>query len=330
MSESLPNSIKPIFLFSLPRSGSTLFMRIMGMHNDISTVYEPFILLPFLYALKNEGVYSEYNHEHTAVAIQDFCKNLPGGKEDYYKDVKRLVLNLYSKASKNGSVYFLDKTPNYFWIVDGIIKIFSDAKFIFLWRNPLSIVSSILKSWYDGYWNLYQHDAYLYEGVNKLISAYEKYANVSISIRYKDIVSDPISEWNRVFSYLGIKFDVEQLKNFTDFKSNARLAGEAEWHMYKEISQAPLSKWEKLLSNPIRKAWCRRYLRWIGEDRLAIMGYKLDELLHDLDHCSTSLSYFYSDIWRMPYGVLYRFFNAQIIKHNIQDLKSNKRIHIYK
>ena len=26
------------------------------------------------------------------------------------------------------------------------------------------------------------------------------------------------------------------------------------------------------MNNPVRKTWCRRYLRWIGLERLAVMG----------------------------------------------------------
>jgi hypothetical protein len=37
------------------------------------------------------------------------------------------------------------------------------------------------------------------------------------------------------------------------------------------------------LNNPVRKAWFRRYLRWIGRERLAVMGCVLDVLIAELD-----------------------------------------------
>jgi hypothetical protein len=302
----------------------------MGTHKEIATVYEPFILLPLLYALKDKGVYSVYNHEHTAWAIQDFCRNLPSGMDDYYGEIRRLVLNFYKKASGSGVKYFLDKTPNYTWIVEDIIKIFPDAKFIFLWRNPLSVISSILKSWNDGYWNLYQHYAYLFAGLVNLASAYQKYADISVSVRYEDMVSNPRTEWERIFSYLGIMFNPDQLVKFVDYKSNARLAGESDWYMYNEISLEPLAKYKKVLSNPFRKAWCRHYLHWVGENRLTLMGYKLQDLLCDLDQLSTDLNYFGSDCWRVPFGLLYRLIEGRIIKNKILDLVSGRRIYVHK
>src|SRR5919107_2181016 len=40
----------PLFLLSLPRSGSTLAQRILAAHGGIATTSEPWILLPYLYA----------------------------------------------------------------------------------------------------------------------------------------------------------------------------------------------------------------------------------------------------------------------------------------
>jgi len=304
-------------------------MRIMGMHKEIATVYEPFILLPLLYALKDKGVYSEYNHEHAAWAIQDFIRDLPSGVEDYYTEIRRLVLNLYKKASSRDAKYFLDKTPNYIWIVEDIIKIFPGAKFIFLWRNPLSVISSILKSWHNGYWNLYAHDAYLFQGLANLVSAYQTYADVSVSVRYEDLVNNPRIELERVFNYLGIMFCQDQLIKFVDFKTNSRLDSEPDRYIYNDVNRQSLAKWKKVLSNPIRKAWCRRYIHWVGEKRLALMGYQLDDLLSDLGHLSSDFSYLRSDAWRVPYGFLYRFMEGRIIKNKILDLVSGRRIYVH-
>ena len=67
----------PIFLFSLPRSGSTLLQRLLGGHPDIMTVSEPWLLLPLCYALKAEGLLSEYNNGWATKAINDFIMEFP-------------------------------------------------------------------------------------------------------------------------------------------------------------------------------------------------------------------------------------------------------------
>ena len=65
--------MQPIFLFSLPRSGSTLAQRIIASHAEIATTAEPWLLLPCLYALRHGGVYAEYSQATAVKAIRDFC-----------------------------------------------------------------------------------------------------------------------------------------------------------------------------------------------------------------------------------------------------------------
>ena len=48
---------------------------------------------------------------------------------------------------------------------------------------------------------------------------------------------------------------------------------------YREVDTAPLEKWKTTINNnPLRKMWCRRYLSWIGEERLKVMGYRFQRV----------------------------------------------------
>ena len=53
--------------------------------------------------------------------------------------------------------------------------------------------------------------------------------------------------------------------------------------LYTTLDERALDKWKLRINNPIRKAWSRRYLQWIGEERLAVMGYDLDDLIRQVD-----------------------------------------------
>ena len=50
-----------IFLISQPRAGSTLTQRILGSHQDIHTISEPWIMLHPFYALRDKGCQMEYS-----------------------------------------------------------------------------------------------------------------------------------------------------------------------------------------------------------------------------------------------------------------------------
>ncbi len=91
-----------------------------------------------------------------------------------------------------------------------------------------------------------------------------------------------------------------------------------------------MSKWKRTLSNPIRKIWSCRYLRWIGPERLATMGYDLDRLLMELDSLPPSSRMLGSDLLRGGYGLVFQFLEAGILKDKLQLLPSWHRIHMHR
>ena len=106
-------AIRPIFIFSITRSGSTLVQRIVAAHEGVATVSEPWLLLPLLYTLRSQGVVAEYSHNMALSAIEDFCKELPEGTEsDYRRELHDFVLWLYEKAAGQGATHFVATSPH--------------------------------------------------------------------------------------------------------------------------------------------------------------------------------------------------------------------------
>ncbi len=319
----------PIFLFSLPRSGSTLAQRILGTHVDISTVSECWILLPHLYALKREGCYTDYGHQFAVDALQDFCDALPQGKEDYLLDLKEFVLGLYKKAAQRNTKYFLDKTPRYHLVAEDIIQMFPEAKSIFLWRNPLAVVASIIDTWDAGAWNLYRYKVDLFDGLSNLISVYEKHAAKFHTVRYEDLITNDEPELRKIFDYLGLSFDPILHTHFNQIRLEGRAGDPTGMYRYQTISKEPLTKWQYILCNPLRKRWCRRYLQWIGRERLQVMGYELDQLLSDLEAAPTTFTQIGSDVARMSFGIAHCLFEPRIMQHKIRALPHWHRLHAH-
>jgi hypothetical protein len=324
----MSTDLTPAFILSLPRTGSTLVQRVLAAHKDVATVAEPHILLHFLVSLREEGTYSTHAHRRKVKGCQDFCEALPNGPDDYLAELRAFTLRLYSKAAKGGAKYFVDKTSTYSLIAEDIINLFPNGKFIFLWRNPLSVVSSIMKTFASGRWNLWLFEIDLFEGFTHLVAAYEKHKARVCAIRYEDLISGSEKEWQRMFAYLELPFDVEVLSRFADVQLEGRIL-DPTLGQYQALSQEPLEKWKLGLTNPIRKAWCRGYLRWIGKERLAVMGYDLDELLAELDALPFSLRYAGSDMWRIPYGIAYKILEPQIMKQKLRALLAGKRIYVH-
>jgi hypothetical protein len=67
---------------------------------------------------------------------------------------------------------------------------------------------------------------------------------------------------------------------------------------------AALDAWRATMANPLRRRWCRRYLAWIGAERLATMGYDCAALETELAAAPRSLRHLGSDFMRLGFGWL--------------------------
>ena len=288
--------VKPLFILSLPRSGSTLVQRVLAADRQIASVAEPWVLLPFVYTLRERGVYAEYSHQLANLALNDFIRELPNGKQDYLSAIGSAVNELYQKATKdNDARYFLDKTPRYALIANEIIEIFPEGKFIILWRNPLAVIASIIETWGSGKWNLSIHKVDLFDGLANLIDSFQSHSGKILAIQYESFLRSPEIELARIAEYLELKFDPDVLKNFSRVSFSGKLGDPTGSKNYQAVDTAPLEKWKAVINNPLRKIWCRRYLSWLGEERLKIMGYDLNELLREIDSTGMSLRNVLSD-----------------------------------
>ena len=83
--------MQPIVLLSLPRSGSTLLQRCLAAHPEICSTSESWLLLPGAYALRQEGVVSEYGHSILQMGVSDFCTGLPEKQNDFYREYGDMV-----------------------------------------------------------------------------------------------------------------------------------------------------------------------------------------------------------------------------------------------
>lgn len=295
-------SRQPIFLLSLPRSGSTLVQRVLASTDQIATAPEPWFLLPQVYALRERGVEAEYVQVSSARAIREFAERLPGGIDDYRAAVGDFARQLYDRAGGvDDRRYFLDKTPRYHLIVDDLFELFPDARFIFLWRNPLAVVASIVQTWARGRWAVDRWHVDLFDGVDNLTTGFRAHEDVALGVRFEDLVANPLAAWPPMFAYLDLPFDPSTLSSFAELRLEGRMGDPTGVERYRELSTEPLDKWKRTLRSPIRKRWAHDYLRWIGAERLAIMGYELDELLAELDGVPTKVRGSVSDLVRGSY-----------------------------
>lgn len=273
----------PIFLISLPRAGSTLLQRILMGHPAIASKSEPWIMLPFIYMLKEDGMVTEYNHRWAQIGVQDFVRDLPRGVEQYNGYLREFVTNLYQANCQPGQIYFLDKTPRYYLIIPELAQIFPQAKFIFLSRNPIQIISSIISTFsHNSLRNLHFYHIDFFKGFDRIAEGIEMLRDRSIHIRYEDLVAQTPATLDKIFGFLNLTWDHDMLHSMDDRGLQGRLGDKWGTYEYKRIADKSIDKWKMVLNERVRKAHITRILERLNAQSLALHGYQKEELLKEM------------------------------------------------
>jgi hypothetical protein len=218
--------LKPLFIFSLQRSGSTLLQRMLTALPGISSHSEPWVLLPYLSVLRNEklvSVTSAYGAELGRQALDDFAATLPGGRAEYLEALREFIIDLYKRSASDNTIYFLDKTPRYYFIASDVLDLFPDAKAICLFRNPLALAASTIETQGQGRWNLFFHHTDLVDGIEALVDTLRQYSARVHAVRYEDLVTRPEPVLEGVFHYLEMEPDFDVVRRFVDLRFNGSM-----------------------------------------------------------------------------------------------------------
>jgi hypothetical protein len=274
-------AIVPVFIFSLPRSGSTFTQRVLAAHDGVASTAEPWLLLPMLTPLVPGAAVNGPWDRTVSGALSDFMAGLPQGADSYRAEVRAMAQHLYTAVGGPDARYFIDKTPPYHLISEEVLRTFPDARFLLLWRNPLSVLASIVDTLGNGRWVTYHNRGTLFHGIENLVSTYERHTDRVHKVRYEDLLHGT-GAWQALCDHIGLQFQPEALSSFSEIRYAGRMGDPTGVHRYQAISDEPVERWRSTLHNPIRREWARRWLRWIGRERLAVMGYDLDDLTAQL------------------------------------------------
>jgi hypothetical protein len=307
-----------------------MLQRVLATHPDVASASETWLLLPLLYSVRDRGIYAEYVHRAAARAVREFSSGMPGGELEFRNEIAAMVLRLYSRWCTRGESFFVDKTPRYHLVAAEILEMFPEAKFVFLWRNPLSVIASISRTWYGGSWRLYSTKVDLFDGVRSLVDAYEAAGDRAVAVRYEDLVSEGQREWRRLFDYIGIDFREECLEDFGSAELQGSMGDRSGLSKYSSIDPASVESWTTTVDNPVRQAWCRRYLMWVGQDRLRVMGYEVERLLDDMRRSRTTLRRIPGDLMHLLLGLGYHWIEPVILRDKLKLLPDLVKIHAHR
>jgi hypothetical protein len=148
-------------------------------------------------------------------------------------------------------------------------------------------------------------------------------------VQYERLITEPGSEWPRVFAYLGLNYDRGVLERFQEVDLKGRVQDPSGALRYPRLSTEPLGKWRTTLASPVRKRWCRRYLHWIGAERLALMGYDLDALLRELGALPADFRRVGPDLLDSALSVAWEIIEPRILWDKFQALLAGQRLYTH-
>ena len=189
----------PVFIFSAPRSGSTLLRVILGSH---SSLYAP----PEL-PLKHVGVRAETQW------IQASLEGMELGVEDLEHMLWDRVLAEVLRRS--GKPRLVVKTPSNVLIWERIAACWPDAAFVFLLRHPAAAVASLHSS-FDPAWR--PEDA---GSMEESVARGLRYMTVveqarsalpGLTVRYEELTASPERVVGELCDFLGLPFEPGMLE----------------------------------------------------------------------------------------------------------------------
>lgn len=238
-----------------------------------------------LYALRATGYKAEYEEDFARSAVLDFLHSLPGGEDAYWDGVRQMYSRLYELALQgSGKRYFLDKTPAYYFIIPELQRVFPDARYIVLLRNPMAVLSSILTKWVKRDWlglHIYRQD--LLHAPGLLLDGIDVLGERGLVVRYEQLVDEPEAETRRLCAWL----EIDHVPEMVDYQKadlpTWRLGDDREVYQHGRPRRENAVKWARGLNDPQVWRFTNDYLHALGRCTVERMGYSFDELQQTIE-----------------------------------------------
>ncbi|MCH2171156.1 sulfotransferase [Myxococcota bacterium] len=275
-----------LFLISAPRSGSTLLARMLGTHSDIHAPAEPHLITP----LAHLGYYEQvdtapYDPIISRAAIHELVDQLPGGEADYLSALRAYSDDLYRRIlDSTGRRVLLDKTPAYALVLDFLAKLYPNARYVVLTRNPLALWSSAVQSFYDGDHEAAHRHNPLLERYVPAIARFVRQAPVPMhALHYEALVQEPAAELRRICDFAGLSFEPEMV----DYGQHSEARGSAARGLGDPVTVAKesrpttdsLERWlQDMAGDPSKVEQAQRILDGLEDEDLAVWGWERPQL----------------------------------------------------
>ncbi|MEM7100822.1 MAG: sulfotransferase [Pseudomonadota bacterium] len=269
-----------IFVISQPRSGSTLLQRILSGHPDVFASAETWLMLPQIFSVRQSGHTAAYEADWARTAIHEYLENYTDGEAVYDAGIRAFADSLYGNALKRAEKkIFLDKTPRYYYIAKDLYRIFPNAKFVFLIRNPLAVLASELTTYVKDnprFLSSFHDDLLL--APHLILDAIDHLGEDANVIHYEKFVQDPDTQIRNLCNQLGLAFDSQMLNYGKTPAPKGVMNDPVGIHKHSTTSTQSMERWREMAEVPQSRHFAQAYLQRLGPDLLDRLGYNYAEL----------------------------------------------------
>ncbi len=229
-----PVSPTPIFIVSLPRTGSTLTERIIASHSQVSSLGETQFLPKNVRQVSGIADANQISPEILQGAANGDPEDIATG---YMQDIK------YRLRSKP---YFIEKLPYNFLYIGLISKAFPNAKIIYVERDPVDVCFAMYKqifTWaYKFSYDLSNLATYYNLHRNLLTHWHEMMPGKIVTVNYDTLVAEPELTVRKLLKNIGLDFE-QQCLDFHNNKSPSTTASATQ--IRSKIHSNSVRKWKK-------------------------------------------------------------------------------------
>ena len=319
---------KLVFIFSLPRSGSTLLQRSLAAQSGFTSAPETWVLVKLLGAISGISEYSEYGSRWANRGVSEFFADERLGSTAAREALTTAYLSMLGEVCEGKpNTYFIEKTPRNSLVVQQIIELFPDSKFIFLWRHPAAVIHSMNDSWSKGHWH-FRSDVDLELGLPRLMEARASLGAQALSVNYECLVDDYQRTMRTVLDFLG-ESSSEVVDPVVALGPGSATMGDKSGIEKYGSAVVKDESWTSGYQNSFRRFCLRSYLRRIGLQQWADIGYSEQDLEKPFKSRRVIDRYLVTDLLRQIYANLVFKTGLEMVARRIFSGRAGRRYGIY-
>lgn len=237
---TLEGSSNPVFLVGFPRSGTTLTEQILSSHSSVISTDE----LPIVSdTLKNLMELPACTAGYPVCLSQLEKRDIEALRKTYWDQA------LASLKETKGSRLLIDKLPLNIVHVGFLHRIFPDAQFIVVIRDPRdSCLSCFMQKFqlneYMAHFTSFEETTRLYDAVMSLWIHYRNTLDIRyLEIRYEDLVNDTEHSARGALEFLGLPWEDKVLHYYSQERHNKYISTPSYIGVSSPIYNSAIGRW---------------------------------------------------------------------------------------